>query len=91
MWQFNKVTTFSSVDLYPLFRERPAVARGVFSAVMQLLAENILHIPQPFRVFEVSEIEEALRLLQSGHAPGKMAIEMRNNNIVRVSIFRCCS
>lgn len=91
MWQFNKVATFSSVDLYPLFRERPAIARGAFSAVMQLFAEDILHIPQPFRVFGVSEIEEALRLLQSGRAPGKMAIEMRNNNTVRVSIFRYSS
>ena len=88
MWQFRKAATFSSVDLYPLFEERPAIARNAFMTVMKLFAEKKLHMPQPFRVLGVSEIEEALRLLQSGRAPGKMAIEMRENEKVRVSISK---
>ena len=85
MWQFRKVATFSSIDLKPLFSKRPAVARRAFEAVMTLFAEGKLRIPQPFHVFGVSELEEALRLLQSGRAMGKMAIEMRATDHVRVS------
>lgn len=88
MWQFGKVATFSSIDLYPLFQDRPAIARNALKAVMTLFAEKKLHMPQPFRVLGVSEIEGALRLLQGGRAPGKTAIEMRENDIVRVSISR---
>ena len=85
MAQFGKIATFSSVDLYPLFAQRPEVARDALEAVMTLFAEKKLHVPQPFRVFGVSEIEDTLRLLQSGRAPGKMAIEMRASDPVRVS------
>lgn len=55
---------------------------------MKLFAEKRIHMPQPFRALGVSEIEGALRLLQSGRAPGKMAIEMRASDIVRVSISK---
>lgn len=88
MWQFRKVATFSAVDLYPLFEERPAIARDAFQTVMTLFAQKKLQMPQPFRVLGVSEVEEALRLLQSGRAPGKMAIEMREKDTVRVSISK---
>ena len=52
---------------------------------MALFEERRLHLPKPFRTFGVSDIEDALRLLQSGRALGKMAIEMRSNDVVRVS------
>ena len=87
MWQFRKIASFSSVDLYPLFSERPAVARAAFEAVMTLFAEKKLKMPQPFTIFGVGEIEDALRLLQSGRGSGKMTIEMRKNDLVRVSVF----
>ena len=85
MWQFGKVATFSSVDLHPLFRKKSSIARKALQKVMSLFEERRLHLPKPFRTFGVSDIEDALRLLQSGRALGKMAIEMRPNDVIRVS------
>ena len=85
MWQFGKVATFSSVDLHPLFQKKPRVARDALIKVMALFEERRLHLPHPFRTFGVCDIEDALRLLQSGRAPGKLAIEFRPKDMVRVS------
>ena len=52
--------------------------------VMDLMAEKKLHVPQPFQVFGIAEIENVFRRLQSGQNSGKMVIEMRKHDIVLV-------
>jgi hypothetical protein len=85
MWQFSKNKTFASSDLYPLFKERPAQAMKVFNIVMRLLKEKKFFVPQPFKIFGISAIEECLRLFQSGRNSGKMVIEISRGDVVRVS------
>ena len=84
MWQFNKNATFSSIDLIPVTQDRPLLISENFKTIMALMAAKVFHVPQPFRIFGVSEIEDAFRLFQSGRNAGKMAIEMRKHEQVRV-------
>lgn len=56
----------------------------VLSTIMTLVAEKKLHVPQPFQVFGIAEVESVFRLLQSGQNSGKMVIEMRSQDLVPV-------
>lgn len=51
---------------------------------MTLVEENKFHVPQPFQTFGISEAEDVFRLFQSGTNSGKMAIEMRAQDVVPV-------
>ena len=51
---------------------------------MKLFTENHLHVPRPFQVFGISEVEHVFRLMQSGLSAGKFAIEMRKGNVIQV-------
>jgi hypothetical protein len=55
---------------------------------VKLVADKKLHLPEPFRVYGVSEIEHVLRLFQSGRNIGKMAIELRSEEPVNVRVAR---
>ncbi|KAH6676265.1 hypothetical protein B0J14DRAFT_507587 [Halenospora varia] len=83
MWEFNKPKSFSSVDLYHLFQERPNFAKETVKTVMDLLRSKVFHVHQPFQVFGVSELEDVLRRFQSGKNSGKMVVEMRDDDLVR--------
>lgn len=61
---------------------------NVLSTVMTLVAEKKFHVPQPFQAFGIAEIEDVFRRLQSGKNYGKMAIEMRKQDIVSVRSLR---
>ncbi|KAL8902861.1 MAG: hypothetical protein Q9207_004326 [Kuettlingeria erythrocarpa] len=82
MWNFRKNVTYSSVDLLTIMEERPSMISSALSKVMSLFKEGRIHIPQPFQVFGISEVEDALRRLQSGNAAGKMAVELRQSDTV---------
>ena len=89
MWQFRKNCTFASVDLGVIMTERPKVIKKSISSVMPLLAKKIFFVPQPFKVYSVSEIEGAFRSFQSGKNYGKMAIDMKDQDDVQVRQL-CC-
>lgn len=86
MIQFNKNSSFTAVDLSALMRERPKCIQESFQSVMDLIVAKKLHVPQPLKVYGISEVEDAFRSLQSGRNSGKTVIEMRNDDIVLVSL-----
>lgn len=85
MQNFEKPKSFCSIDIYPLFMEKPAVAKKIFQIIMALVNEKKLFVPQPFKVYGISELEDVLRLFQSGKNSGKMSVEMRKKDLVQVS------
>lgn len=87
MWSFRKNVTYSSVDLLTIMEERPSMISSALSKVMSMFTEGRIHIPQPFQVFGISEVEDVLRRLQSGNAAGKMAVELRQSDTVTVSVL----
>ncbi|KAL8971948.1 MAG: hypothetical protein Q9183_000811 [Haloplaca sp. 2 TL-2023] len=82
MWNFHKNVTYSSVDLLTIMRERPPMLSTALSKITSLFKEGKIHVPQPFQVFGISEVEDVWRQMQSGNTAGKMAIEMRHSDPV---------
>ncbi|KAL9074826.1 MAG: hypothetical protein Q9161_001964 [Pseudevernia consocians] len=82
MWQFRNNATFSSIDFQPIVQERPSIIYRIFQDVIALIVAKRLRVPRPFQILGVCEIEEALRLFQSGRNSGKMVIEMREKDLV---------
>ncbi|MCJ1389859.1 hypothetical protein MMC18_002716 [Xylographa bjoerkii] len=86
MWQFDKNTTFSSVDILPIMRQRPSFVQRTFEAIMSLVRAGKFRTPQPLQIFGISEIESAFRHFQSGRNSGKMVVEMRKYEMVHTVI-----
>ncbi|KAH8903179.1 polyketide synthase [Coniochaeta sp. PMI_546] len=74
MAKFEHNCTFSSVDLTLVSAERPKTMHRVLTAVMDLLGKNIITPIGPISVLPISEVESALRKLQSGKTSGKLVV-----------------
>lgn len=74
MAKFEHNCTFSSVDLTLVAAERPKTMRKVLTAVLDLLRKNIITPIGPISVLPISEVESALRKLQSGKTSGKLIV-----------------
>ena len=68
-------------------KERPAVMRRCFDAIMKYLADRTFFTPQLLKVYDINEVETGFRLLQSGKFFGKMMIEMKGQSLVQVGIM----
>jgi NADPH:quinone reductase-like Zn-dependent oxidoreductase len=87
MGPFGANASFAVVDLGLLLQERPSLGHRSLRAVFNLLAAGYLTAPKPLKVYGVAETEAAFRHLQSRKSIGKMVIEMRPNDLVRVSLI----
>jgi NADPH:quinone reductase-like Zn-dependent oxidoreductase len=86
MLPFGANATFSVVDLGLLLHERPSLGHRSLRAVLSLLAAGYLTTPKPLKIYGVAETEAAFRHLQSRKSIGKMVVEMRSKDVVRVSL-----
>ncbi len=85
MATFAKNVTFASVDLMLHLREMPAFVGEMLARVVQLWVEGKISVQKPLEIYEVSRIEEAFRLMQSGKNKGKMVITFGPQDLVPVS------
>ena len=85
MHKFARNVTFAVVNLVSLVRERPRIAAQVWSDVMDLFRSKQLSGPRPITVYGISEIEKALRAMQSGRHMGKLVAVAQPNEFVKVS------
>lgn len=86
MFHFARNVTFAAVDLAALMVERPADVHDVLVRVLDLFQRNVLHVPSPFRIFPVADLEASFRYLQSGNNPGKVVVEVDSQSIISVRI-----
>ena len=84
MHKFARNVTFVVVNLVSLVRERPKIAAQVWSDVMDLFRSKHLSGPSPIAVYGISEIEKALRTMQSGKHMGKLVAVAQPNELVKV-------
>jgi NADPH:quinone reductase-like Zn-dependent oxidoreductase/SAM-dependent methyltransferase len=84
MFNFSRNTAFAVVDLSLILLERPSLARESLEEVLQMMKDGRLHVARPLTVYGVGEIGTAFRSLQSGQNMGKMVIELRSDDIVKV-------
>ncbi|KAK3386191.1 polyketide synthase [Podospora didyma] len=74
MAKFEQNCTFSSVDLTLVAAERPKIMNRVLSAVMALIRYNVIQPIGPISTVGLTEVESALRRLQSGKTSGKLIV-----------------
>lgn len=85
MSSFANDTTFASVSLTNIMRQKPDLAGQLLKTVMELLAVNKISPPKPLRIYGVAQIEDAFRQMQSGKTIGKLVVEFRPEEDVAVS------
>ncbi|KAK7418132.1 hypothetical protein QQX98_004107 [Neonectria punicea] len=85
MRKFELNCTFSSVDLTLVAAERPKLMGRVLASVMDLLAKGIVKPIGPISTVGISEVETALRRLQSGKTSGKVIVSPRAGERVKAA------
>ncbi|KAF4589051.1 Polyketide synthase [Ophiocordyceps camponoti-floridani] len=85
MNKFEHNVTFSSVDLTLVASERPKIMSSVLNSVMELMSKKSIAPIGPITVLGISELETALRTLQSGKSTGKLIISPRPGEQVKVT------
>jgi NADPH:quinone reductase-like Zn-dependent oxidoreductase/NAD(P)-dependent dehydrogenase (short-subunit alcohol dehydrogenase family) len=85
MFNFDKNISFTSFDLIVL-NQRPHIVTACLREIYAMLDEGLLHKVTPLTVHGIREVETAFRNLQSGNSIGKMAVEMRPNDIVKTRL-----
>ncbi|KAI0467595.1 hypothetical protein F4859DRAFT_494015 [Xylaria cf. heliscus] len=85
MHKFARNVTFSEVNLVSLIRERPQIAAQVWSEVMDLFREGGLKGPAPPTTYGISQLESAIRLMQSGKHLGRPVLIHQPGELVNAS------
>lgn len=87
MLKFLENVTFSCVDLAAMAVERPDVCAAALQSVFAMIEEGKLHPSQPVNIYGVGEMEKAFRIMQAGQHLGKMVLEMRKLDQVKVRLY----
>jgi len=90
MEPFDRNVSFSAFDLSDICRERPDKARKALVEVLALVAKGVMSPAEPLQVYSVSDLEKAIRHLQSGKTMGKIVVDLRPDDqvVVRNPCFR---
>ncbi|KAE8386150.1 hypothetical protein BDV23DRAFT_187535 [Aspergillus alliaceus] len=83
MAQFQHNVSFTVVNLASLIREKPWEAAAVWASVMNLAREKQIKPPSPLTTFGASEVEKALRTMQTGKHMGKLVIVPSPKEVVK--------
>ena len=75
MHSFLNNVSFHCIDLSQLAEQRPTLLECVNRRIMSLFRDETLHVSHPMTVFPASQVEQALRLMQTGKSIGKLVIE----------------
>ena len=86
MLPFANNISFSSIDLSIVAAQAKPLLQKILTSVMELFQEGRLRVPMPLRLFGGERMEEAFRYLQSGKSMGKTIVEVRDEDVVAVSI-----
>ncbi|RJE27111.1 polyketide synthase [Aspergillus sclerotialis] len=84
MGPFIRSVMFASLDLITLGEQRgPEVAR-IFGEINSLLEAGRIRPVSPITTFSMSEVEKAFRTMQTGKHRGKIVLEPRSGDIIKV-------
>lgn len=73
---FKNNISYFGIDTDQLMSARPDLARTLFTEVMELFAEGVLH-PLPYHLFEAEDILDAFRYMQQARHIGKIVVTYR--------------
>ena len=86
MANFLKNPMFAAFNLVYLIRQKRAVADKVWADVMELFHQKSLKGPTPLHVHSMSDVEKALRIMQTGQHIGKLVAVAKPDVIVKVCL-----
>ena len=84
MEKFTDSVSFAAVDLGVLSIAKPLLLKRVLTDVMNMYENNIIRPVTPITVYSISELQQAIRLMQSGKHMGKVIIEGGSDCVVQV-------
>ncbi|PGH17804.1 hypothetical protein AJ79_00945 [Helicocarpus griseus UAMH5409] len=84
MTPFLQNITFTGVDLLTLAEAKPKVVRDLLETTMRLWTEKKIKRAYPLTVLGYSEMEDGLRMLQSGKNMGKIVFAPNEKDVVPV-------
>jgi len=74
---FRNNISYFGIDADQLMQERPDLTRQLFSDMMQLFHEGVLH-PLPYTTFDANQVVDAFRYMQQSRQIGKIVITYNN-------------
>ncbi len=77
--------SFISVDLFSLAAARPQVLRKLVAHVAGLLKDGKIKPAAPITTFPVSDVEGALKALQTARLPGKLVVVPQADDVVKAT------
>lgn len=84
MEKFLESVSFSAVDLGVLSDRKPQIFKRVLTDVIEMYNDNTIRLISPITVFPMSQIQQAMRQMQSGRHTGKIVIEATSDSLVQV-------
>ena len=84
MANFLKNPMFAAFNLVYLIRQKRAVADEVWADVMELYHQKSLKGPTPLHAHSMSDVEKALRIMQTGQHIGKLVAVAKPDVTVKV-------
>ncbi len=84
MANFLKNPIFAAFNLVYLIRQKRDVADRVWADVMELFHRKSVKGPTPLRAYSMSDVEKALRIMQTGQHIGKLMAVAEPNVTVKV-------
>lgn len=84
MFSFRHNTSFSAFDGFSWLWQRPMEARATIQDVIDLYAAKKLHAARPLHVYNISDVQKALRLMHDGKTAGKIVLELTLDSMVPV-------
>lgn len=85
---FAQNVSFSSVDLHHIVLSNRSLARQLVETVLKFSADKDFGGPTPLHNYQVSELETALRYMQSGKNTGPIIISVSPDDVVPVRFKR---
>jgi NADPH:quinone reductase-like Zn-dependent oxidoreductase len=89
IFPFAKNVSFHAIDLNEARQHRSRLMQDLKDDVVSFLRGGKIQPAQPLHVYGVGEIEKASRYLQSGKNTGKTVVELRQEDMVKVSRNLC--
>lgn len=84
MEKFLDCVSFSAIDLSVMETSKPQLFKRILTDVVNMYRDNSIHRITPITVYPISEIQKAMRQMQSGKHTGKIVIKATGDSIVQV-------
>ena len=88
MGRFVNNKTFAVVDLLQIVLHQKEMARELIHKAMQLASAGTVQYPRPLHIYDVCDIEDAFRYIQSGRNSGRVVIRVDSSIKVQVCVYR---